>query len=82
MLLLYQKFFSRNHESNDDSNYKMRHAGSRGIPIYIIYIYVYMYVLFKVLREANTIMRMKRPMIEMEVTLKNMTGQYILLFFL
>eukprot|EP01036_Dinobryon_divergens_P023719 gene23719-32100_t len=31
----------------------------------------------KVLREANTIMRMKRPMIEMEVTLKNMTGTHL-----
>ena len=46
-----------------------------------MWMYICTYVLFKVLREANTIMRMKRPMIEMEVTLKNMTGQYILLYF-
>jgi len=31
----------------------------------------------KVLREANTIMRMKRPMIEMEVEIKIMTGSHI-----
>lgn len=31
----------------------------------------------KVLREANTIMRMKRPMVEMEVVLKVMTGTHI-----
>ena len=31
----------------------------------------------KVLREANTIMRMKRPMVEMEVDLKVMSGTHI-----
>lgn len=31
----------------------------------------------KVLREANTIMRMKRPMVEMEVMLRLMTGTHI-----
>ena len=31
----------------------------------------------KVLREANTIMRMKRPMVEMEVDLRVMTGTHI-----
>eukprot|EP01038_Epipyxis_sp_PR26KG_P010080 gene10080-13546_t len=31
----------------------------------------------KVLREANTIMRMKRPMVEMEVELKIMTGTHL-----
>lgn len=31
----------------------------------------------KVLREANTIMRMKRPMVEMEVELKILTGSHI-----
>ena len=31
----------------------------------------------KVLREANTIMRMKRPMVEMEVEVKTMTGTHI-----
>ena len=31
----------------------------------------------KVLREANTIMRMKRPMVEMEVDLKELTGTHI-----
>ena len=31
----------------------------------------------KVLREANTIMRMKRPMIEMEVELKVMQGTHV-----
>ena len=31
----------------------------------------------KVLREANTIMRMKRPMVEMEVMLRMMTGTHI-----
>jgi hypothetical protein len=30
-----------------------------------------------VLREANTIMRMKRPMVEMEVELKTLTGTHI-----
>ena len=33
--------------------------------------------ILKVLREANTIMRMKRPMVEMEVDLKLMTGTHI-----
>ena len=31
----------------------------------------------KVLKEANTIMRMKRPMVEMEVQLTTMIGQHI-----
>lgn len=31
----------------------------------------------KVLKEANTIMRMKRPMVEMEVSLRKMTGTHI-----
>lgn len=31
----------------------------------------------KVLREANTIMRMKRPMVEMEVNLKTLSGTHI-----
>jgi len=30
-----------------------------------------------VLKEANTIMRMKRPMVEMEVVLKELTGTHI-----
>lgn len=33
--------------------------------------------ILSVLREANTIMRMKRPMIEMEVTLKNLPGSHV-----
>ena len=34
-------------------------------------------VIEKVLREANTIMRMRRPMVEMEVQLKVLTGTHI-----
>ena len=33
--------------------------------------------ILKVLREANTIMRMKRPMVEMEVDLRVMTGTHV-----
>ena len=33
--------------------------------------------LFKVLREANTIMRMKRPMVEMDLVLKELEGTHL-----